>query len=93
MVALTFVCFNESDPAVLAFIMVKVQRHIYGFCIGKALRCLIASPLTRPPAELPAVLVMCILSSSLPSHSRHYRKRGIGQIVHDHSGDESVPLG
>lgn len=58
------------------------------------MRCFIASPLTWPPSELPAVLVMCTLSSSpLPSHSRHYRKRGIGQIGRDHSGDETVPLG
>lgn len=65
MVALTLVCFNESDPAVLAFIMVRVQRRIYGFCIGKAVHCFITSPLTWPPSELPAVLVMCTLSPSL----------------------------
>lgn len=64
MVALTSVCFNESDPAVLAFIMVRVQRHIYGFCFGKAARCFIASPPSWPPSELAAVLVMCTLSSS-----------------------------
>lgn len=94
MVALTSVCFNEGGPAALAFIMVRVQRCVYGFCIGKAARCFIASPPTWPPSELPAVLVMCTLSSSpLPSHSRHYRKRGIGQIGRDHSGDETVPLG
>lgn len=93
MVALTSVCFNESGPAVLAFIMVRVQRRIYGFCIGKAVRCFIALPLTWLPSELLAVLVMCTLSSSpLPSHSRHYRKRGIGQIGRDHSGDETVLL-
>lgn len=64
MVALMSVCFNESGPAALAFIMVRVQRRAYRFCIGKAVRCFIASPPTWPPSELPAVLVMCTLSSS-----------------------------
>lgn len=64
MVALTSVCFNECGPAALAFIMVRVQKRIYGFCIGKAVRCFIASSLTWPPLEQPAVLVMWTLSFS-----------------------------
>lgn len=75
MVALTSVCFNESDPAVLAFIAVRVHRHIYAFCIGKAVHYFIASPLTWPPSELLAVLVMCTLSSSLSLLTpEHYRE-------------------